>query len=116
MTYREFLLSVVNGTGISEDTMQKARELLTALDEKNAKAKARPRKADPAVTARKEAIGEFLATHEGEYTADEIAEILGLTAPQVSAAMRTAVATNLVTKGTRKIDSKHSKVTYIIVE
>lgn len=116
MTYREFLVSVVNGTGISEDTMQKARELLAALDEKNAKAKARPRKADPAVTARKEAIGEFLATHGGEYTADEIAEILGLTAPQVSAAMRTAVALNLVTKGTRKIDSKHSKVTYIIVE
>ena len=119
MTTREFYTSIINyidGQDMDAIAIQEfAKDALAKLDARNEKARSKPRKADPAVTARKEAIGEFLATHEGEYTADEIAEILGLTAPQVSAAMRTAVAMNLVTKGTRKIDSKHSKVTYVIV-
>ena len=39
---------------------------------------------------------------------------LFLTAAQVSSAMRAHVSAGTVTKGTRKIDSKHSKVTYVI--
>jgi DNA-binding transcriptional ArsR family regulator len=118
MTTREFYTSIINyldGQDIDGTAVQEfAKDALAKLDARNEKAKARPRKADPAVTARKDAVTEFVATNEGEFTADEIAEILGLTAPQVSSALRVHVAGGKVTKGSRKIDSKHSKVTYVI--
>ena len=113
MTTREFYQSVISGT-ITPDTIEKAQALLASLDARNEKAKARPRKADPAVTARKDAVAEFVLSNEGEFTADEIAETLGLTAPQVSSALRVFVSAGKVTKGSRKIDSKHTKVTYVI--
>ena len=116
MTTREFLNGVVNAD-ISEEMTEKASALLTALDAKNEKAKARPRKADPAVEERKSAVSQFVLNHVGEeFTADEIAESIGLTAPQVSSAMRVYVSAGKVTKGNRKVDSKHSKVTYLIGE
>ena len=100
-----------------EELSVKASDLLTALDEKNAKAKARPRKADPAVEERKNAVSHFVLNHVGEeFTPDEVAEQTGLTASQVASAMRVYVSAGRVTKGTRKVDSKHSKVTYIIGE
>ena len=43
MTTREFYLSVINGE-VTEDTLSKAHELLTALDTKNAKRKTTPTK------------------------------------------------------------------------
>lgn len=119
MTTREFLVSVsaVCNQYDYDDLAAKATELLAALDAKNAKAKARPRKADPAVEERKSVVSHFVLNHVGEeFTADEVAEQTGLTAPQVASAMRTYVADGRVTKGVRKIDSKHSKVTYIIGE
>ena len=127
MTTREFLNGVLDICALFndqpadcvsiEELSTKAFELITALDEKNAKAKARPRKADPAVEERKNAVFHFVLNNVGgEFTADEVAEQTGLTAPQVASAMRTYVAAGTVKKGVRKIDSKHSKVTYIIGE
>lgn len=128
MTTREFLVNVLDLIDVVEsddptgcvDTKlmaEKARDLITKIDEKNAKAKAKPRKADPAVEERKNAVSHFVLNHVGEeFTADEVAEQTGLTAPQVASAMRVYVSAGRVTKGTRKIDSKHSKVTYIIGE
>lgn len=88
----------------------KATELLAAMDAKNAKAKEKPRKADPEVTARRAQVVEFFNSNNGEFTADEVAEQTGLTAPQVASAVRSMGET--IIKGKRKIDSKHSKVTY----
>lgn len=127
MTTREFLNDVVSLCALFtdqpadcvniEDVSTKATELLAAMDAKNEKAKARPRKADPAVEERKSAVSHFVLNHVGEeFTADEVAEQTGLTAPQVASAMRTYVTAGTVKKGVRKIDSKHSKVTYIIGE
>lgn len=127
MTTREFLNGVISVCALFgdqpadcvniEELSTKASDLLTALDAKNAKAKARPRKADPAVEERKSVVSYFVLNHVGEeFTADEVAEQTGLTAPQVASAMRIYVAGGRVTKGVRKIDSKHSKVTYIIGE
>ena len=128
MTTREFYVNVLDLIDVIEsddptgcvDTKlmgDKARELIAGLDAKNAKAKARPRKADPAVEERKNAVSHFVLNHVGEeFTADEVAEQTGLTAPQVASAMRVHVSGGRVTKGVRKIDSKHSKVTYIIGE
>ena len=118
MTTREFYTSIINyldGQDMDAIAIQEfAKDALAKLDAHNEKARSKPRKADPAVTARKSAVAEFVVSHEGEFTADEIAETLGLTAAQVSSALRVHVAGGNVTKGTRKIDSKHSKVTYVI--
>lgn len=131
MTTREFLNDVLSLCALFtdqptdcvniEDVSAKASNLLTALDEKNAKAKERPRKADPAVEERKNAISHFVLNHVGEeFTADEVAQLINETVPMspaaVASAMRVYVSAGRVTKGIRKIDSKHSKVTYIIVE
>ena len=117
MTNREFYTSIINyldGADIDgEATREFAVEALAKLDARNEKAKTRPRKADPAVQSRKDTVANFVADAEGEFTADEIAETIGLTAPQVSSALRAFVAAGKVTKGSRKIDSKHTKVTYI---
>ena len=127
MTTREFLNDVVSLCALFtdqpadcvniEDVSAKATEMLAALDAKNEKAKARPRKADPGVEERKNAVSHFVLNNVGgEFTADEVAESIGLTAPQVASAMRAYVTAGTVKKGVRKIDSKHSKVTYIIGE
>ena len=118
MTNREFYTNIINyldGADIDgEATREFAVEALAKLDARNEKAKARPRKENAEVAGRKVAMAEFVFSNEGEFTADEIAETLGLTAPQVSSAMRVYVAGGKVTKGTRKIDSKHTKVVYKI--
>ena len=113
MTIREFYNAIVNAN-VSDEITEKATELIAQLDARNEKAKARPRKADPAVAERKSVLAHFVDENEGEFTADEIAEATGLTPAQIASGMRPYVAEGTVTKGTRKIDSKHSKVTYKI--
>lgn len=120
MTTREFLNDVVSLCALFNDQpadcvdvealSTKATELLAAMDAKNAKAKEKPRKADPEVTARRAQVVAFFDSNDGEFTADEVAEQTGLTAPQVASAVRSMGET--IIKGKRKIDSKHSKVTY----
>ena len=104
MTNREFYTAIVNyldgadmdGVAIREFAV----EALAKLDARNEKAKARPRKENAEVAGRKAAVAEFIVTHEGEFTADEIAEEIGKTVPMSPAAVAS--------------DSKHSKVTYKI--
>ena len=122
MTNREFYTNIINyldGADIDgEATREFAVEALAKLDARNEKAKARPHKENAEVAGRKAAVAEFIATHEGEFTGDEIAEEIGKTIPMspaaVASAMRVHVAGGAVTKGSRKIDSKHTKVVYKI--
>jgi DNA-binding transcriptional regulator GbsR (MarR family) len=113
MTIREFYNAVLNAN-VSDEITEKATELIAQLDARNEKAKARPRKADPAVAERKNVLAHFVDENEGEFIADEIAEATGLTPAQIASGLRAFVAAGTVTKGTRKIDSKHSKVVYKI--
>lgn len=120
MTTREFLNDVLSLCALFtdqpadcvniEDVSTKATEMLAALDAKNEKAKARPKKENAEVADRRAKVVKFFEENGDEYTADEVAEQTGLTAPQVASAVRTMGET--ITKGKRKIDSKHSKVTY----
>lgn len=120
MTTREFLNDVISLCSVLNDQSTdcvsvqnlsaKATELLAAMDAKNEKAKARPKKENTDVTARRVQVAEFFKSNDGEFTADEVAEQTGLTAPQIASAVRTMGET--IIKGKRKIDSKHSKVTY----
>ena len=120
MTTREFLNDVVSLCALFtdqpadcvniENVSTKATELLAALDAKNAKAKARPKKENVEVADRRAKVVKFFEENGDEYTADEVAEQTGLTAPQVASAVRTMG--EAIIKGRRKIDSKHSKRTY----
>lgn len=120
MTTREFLNDVLSMCALFtdqpadcvniEDVSTKATELLAAMDAKNEKAKARPKKENVDVTARRAQVAEFFLSNDGEFTADEVAERTGLSAPQIASAVRSMG--EAITKGKRKIDSKHSKVTY----
>lgn len=120
MTTREFLNDVLSLCSLFtdqpadcvniEDVSTKATELLAALDAKNAKAKERPRKENAEVAERRAKVEQFFKENGDEYTADEVAEQTGLSAPQVASAVRSMG--DAITKGKRKIDSKHSKVTY----
>lgn len=120
MTTREFLNDVVSLCALFNDQPSgcvdadalstKAAELIAAMDAKNAKAKEKPRKADPEVAERRAKVEQFFKENGDEFTADEVAEQTGLTAPQVASAVRSMG--DAITKGKRKIDSKHSKVTY----
>lgn len=114
MTNREFYTAIANLTEIPAELVEFANESLVKMDARNEKAKTRPRKENAEVAGRKAAVAEFIATNEGEFTADEIAETLGMTSAQVSSALRMHVAAGAVTKGNRKIDSKHTKVVYKI--
>ena len=120
MTTREFLNDVVSLCALFNDQPSgcvdtdalstKAAELIAAMDAKNAKAKERPRKENPEVTERRAKVEQFFKENGDEFTADEVAEQTGLSAPQVASAVRSMG--DAITKGKRKIDSKHSKVTY----
>ena len=114
MTNREFYTAIANLTEIPAELVEFANESLAKLDARNEKAKARPRKENAEVAGRKAAVAEFIGTHEAEFTGDEIAEALSMTSAQVASAMRVHVSAGTVTKGSRKIDSKHSKVVYKI--
>ena len=120
MTTREFLNDVVSLCALFndqpadcvniEDVSTKATELIAALDAKNAKAKARPKKENAEVADRRAKVEQFFKENGDEFTADEVAEQTGLSAPQVASAVRSMG--DAIVKGKRKIDSKHSKVTY----
>ena len=104
MTNREFYTAIANLTEIPAELVEFANESLAKLDARNEKAKARPRKENAEVAGRKAAVAEFIGT----------AEALSMTSAQVASAMRVHVSAGTVTKGSRKIDSKHSKVVYKI--
>ena len=120
MTTREFLNDVLSLCALFtdqpadcvniENVSTKAAELIAAMDAKNAKAKEKPRKENAEVAARRAKVEQFFKENGDEFTADEVAEQTGLSAPQVASAVRSMG--DAITKGKRKIDSKHSKVTY----
>lgn len=111
MTTREFYLSVINGE-VTEDTLSKAHELLTALDTKNAKRKTTPTKEQKEAAGRREAVLAFLRENAAEaFTRDAIAAALMISPAQATAACK--ALGDAVTKSEAKFDKK-TKVVYQI--
>ena len=111
MTTREFYLSVINGK-VTEDTLSKAHELLTALDTKNAKRKTTPTKEQKEAAGRREAVLAFLRENAAEaFTRDAIAAALMISPAQATAACK--ALGDAVTKSEAKFDKK-TKVVYQI--
>ena len=110
MTNREFYLSVINGT-VSEETINKASELLAALDTRNEKRKSTESKEKKEAAERRNAVLEFLKEQTEPVTRDTIAGVLNMTPAQASAACKSLGG--MVVKVEIKVD-KARKVAYSI--
>lgn len=111
MTTREFYVAVAD-SDVGEELITKAQELIAALDAKNAKRKSTPTKEQKEAAARAQAVLDFFYDHQDTpFTRDKIAEALGITPGQVTAACKGLVAENMVIKSEAKID-KSKKVVY----
>ena len=112
MTNREFYLSIINGT-VSAETVDKAQELLSALDARNEKRKGTETKDKREAAARRDAVLEFLKTHEGAFTRDQISFEIDMDPAKVSGACTTLVKSGLVVKSEVKVE-KSRKIAYSI--
>ena len=111
MTTREFYVAVAD-SDVGEELITKAQELIAALDAKNAKRKSTPTKEQKEAATRAQAVLDFFYDHQDTpFTRDKIAEALGITPGQVTAACKGLVAENMVIKSEAKID-KSKKVVY----
>ena len=111
MTTREFYVAIAEAQ-VSDELTTKAQELIAALDAKNEKRKGTETKEKKEAAARRQAVLDFLRDRPGEsFVRDQIAEALGITAGQVTAACKSLVTDGTVVKTEAKIDKK-PKVVY----
>lgn len=101
MTNREFFETIINGT-INDEIIAKATDLLSSLDAKNAKRRDTMTKDKAEVIARREAVLQYLQSHKGVHTRDEIAEAVGISPYQATAACN-------VLDGVARVDIKVDK-------
>ena len=112
MTIREFYNEVINAN-VSEDMTNKATELLAALDARNEKRKGTESKEKKEAADRRNAVLEFLKTHEGAFTRDQISFEIGMDPAKVTGACTALIKEGLVTKSEVKVE-KSRKVAYSI--
>lgn len=114
MTIREFYLSVINGTGCTEETMQKARELLEKHDASNEKRKSTDSKEKREAAERRALVFNFLNEHKGEcFTREQIAFAIDLDPAKVTGACTSLVKDGSAIKTEVKVE-KSRKVAYSI--
>ena len=124
MTIREFYVNVLDLIDVIEsddptgcvDTKvmgDKARELIAALDARNEKRKGTESKEKREAAERRDAVLEFLKTHEGAFTRDQIAFEIDMDPAKVSGACTALVKGGLVVKSEVKVE-KSRKVAYSI--
>lgn len=110
MTTREYFQTVLDAH-ISDEMDAASVQLINKLDERNEKRKSADSKAKRETADRRATVLNFLKTHEGAFTRDAIAEQTGLTAGQVSAAVK--ALGDAVKKSEVKVD-KVKRVVYAI--
>ena len=111
MTTREYFQAVLDAH-ISDTMDEASRILIQKLDEKNAKRKTTPTKEQKEASARRGLVLGFFQSHpEKMVTRDDIAEAVGITPGQVTAACKVLLAEDSITKSETKID-KVRRVVY----
>lgn len=108
MTTREFYQSIINGE-VNDEAIAKASELLTALDNRNAKRKSVDSKAKRESADRREVV--FSALSDTPIFADTIADDCGLSVGQVRAALSALVRDGKADKVAVKVE-KTKKMAY----
>ena len=110
MTTREYFQTVLDAH-ISDEMDAASRTLIQKMDEKNAKRKTTETKEQKASKSRRQSVLDFLNAHKGEqFTRDAIAEAVGISPTQATAA---CTRLDNVTKSEVKID-KVRRVVYSI--
>lgn len=112
MTVREFYNEVINAN-INEDMTNKASELIAALDARNDKRKSTESKEKKEAAERRNAVLEFLKTHEGVFTRDQISFEINMDPAKVTGACTALIKEGLVVKSEVKIE-KSRKIAYSI--
>jgi Fic family protein len=111
MTSRDYFNAVLNAH-ISDEMDAVSTEMIARLDAKNAKRRSTESKDKREARERREAVLNFLCNHQGEeFARDQIAEAVSITPAQVSAACKTLVADDTITKSEAKVD-KARRVVY----
>lgn len=124
MTIREFYENVLDLIDVIEsddptgcvDTKimgDKARELIAALDARNEKRKSTESKEKKEAAERRNVVLEFLKTHEGAFTRDQIAFEVDMDPAKVTGACTALIKEGLVVKSEVKVE-KSRKVAYSI--
>ena len=112
MTIREFYNEVINAN-INEDMTNKASELIAALDARNEKRKGTESKEKREAADRRNAVLEFLKTHEGAFTRDQISFEIDMDPSKVTGACTALIKEGLVVKSEVKVE-KSRKIAYSI--
>ena len=113
MTTREFYVAIAEAQ-VSDELTTKAQELIAALDAKNEKRKGTETKEKKEAAARRQAVLDFFYDHQDTpFTRDQIAEALGMTPAQATAACKPLIIENMVVKTEAKI-GKTRKVVYVM--
>ena len=112
MTYREYFNAVLNAN-ISDEMNETSVEFLSKLDSRNEKRKTVVTKDKAEAASRRDMVLAFLKENEGQFTRDQIAEAIGITANHVTGACKTLVDGGLVTKTEIKVE-KSRKVAYAL--
>ena len=115
MTTREYFQAVLDAH-ISDAMDEASRQLIEKLDNRNAKRASSDTKDKREARARVEAVRNFLQSYPNEpFTRDVIADELGITPAQASAACKSLVALGVVTKAEAKV-GKARKVVYSLAQ
>lgn len=112
MTIREFYNEVINAN-INDDLTNKATELIAALDARNDKRKSTESKEKKEAAERRAAVLEFLKSHEGAFTRDQISFEIDMDPAKVTGACTALIKDGLVVKSEVKVE-KSRKVAYSI--
>lgn len=117
MTTRELYNATIKtlyeyGTDEAVDLMNEFKAALDKLDARNEKRKSTETKEKREARERQRIVLNYLCDHQGvQYTRDQIAEALGITPAQVTAACKPIVADNTIFKMVSKV-GKSRRVTY----
>jgi len=115
MTSREYFNAVLNAH-ISDEMDTVSAEFISRLDARNEKRKSADSKDKREASARRGLVLGFFQNHPNEqFTRDSIAESIGITPAQVTAACKVLAADGSVVKAEAKID-KARKVVYSLAE
>lgn len=113
ITARQYFQNVLDAH-ISDEMDAMSAKYIAGLDARNEKRKSADSKEKREVRARVEAVKDFFDGHRGEwFTRDQIAEVVGISGAQVSAACRSLG--EYVTKGETKV-GKAKRVAYSLAE
>lgn len=113
ITARQYF-QIVLDAHISDEMDALSAKYIAGLDTRNAKRKSTDTKEKREVRARVESVRDFFDAHKGEwFTRDQIADAVGISGAQVTAACK--ALGEYVTKGEAKVD-KAKRVVYSLAE